>query len=273
MIKPLTIYDSSGSIVDQNIVNSRTSTIIDLSIFISCFNERVSVIETAEANLAAANKAGLSLQLIFVDDASSDGSSEHILEWMKQNSERADMLLVIRDVNAGLGANFRLATTLASGRSFRLSCGDNPEPPEALSKIYAKIVPGKILLPYHVTVDGKSSRRRFVSSAYTKVVNMIISRNVKYYNGQPVFPRLMLLEFLPTSSGFGFQAETVGKILMRGGSFDDVAIDTIQRGESTSIAFRNVLSVLHVFCMLFALRMSRSYHKFRKKRSQLKLAS
>lgn len=268
MTSEFMVYVADGQEIEIDRCNTPVTDIPDISVFISCFNERDSVIDTAESNLEAARQAGLRIELIFVDDASQDDSVESIRLWMQKQPADCALVLVARTTNAGLGANFRLAATIASGRSFRLSCGDNPEPIEALVAVFKARKPNTIILPYHQEVEGKSKKRRQLSHAYTMFINLLAGHSFRYYNGQPLVPRRMLIEHMPVSRGFGFQAELVSRLAMSGCPVQELPVFTIQRGTSTALSKRNMLSVMHVSILLLCLRVAESYHKLRKMRSR-----
>lgn len=260
-----TIYTADEEEISVQDFRNKFRETPDITIFISCYNEVDTVCETSELNLVTATENGLSVQIIFIDDGSSDGSIEKIKEWMRKNKTRAELVLATPDKNMGLGANFKFAAIMASGNSFRLTCGDLPEPKEALNAIYGGFSQGELVLPYHVTIAGKSGWRRTLSNTYTKVVNVVIGKRLSYYNGQPIIPTETLLQALPTTSGFGFQAEMVGGLVMKGYSFVEIPVHAVHHDVSTSVSTKNFLSVLRVLVILFMARMSLLYHSSRRK--------
>ena len=263
------IFDAALNKIDLNTAASMPcAKPIDLSIFISCFNEMSTVIVTAQESLEVAESHGISLQFIFIDDGSTDQSVDTIKKWMSDNKDRANMLLIERHINAGLGANFKLAAILAQGHCFRLMCGDHPEPQSAVDAIFSAFGRGHVVLPYHVTVQEKSKWRRGLSHSFSHLINLTTGLNVKYYNGQPIFTRLPLLMHLPQTSGFGFQAESVAKLLLGGERYVEVPVHTIQKGESTAVSCGNLVSVAHTIVILLLARASHIYHRNKSNRKR-----
>ena len=254
------IFDKSGSRLDVVTMSGIYKDDIDLTVFISCYNESETVIQTAESNIRACFNNKIKLQIIFIDDLSTDNSADVILSWMKTAGKVIDIMLICRKNNAGLGANYRLAAILSSGNSFRLCCGDNVEPFEQLEFIYSYIKNGLIIVPFHNVVINKGYFRLQLSKFYTFLVNCLNGHKIRYYNGLPIIPRLILLQNLNTTRGFGFQAEILSKIITEHPSIRQVGITASHDEYSTSISIKNILSVLHVFLNILIGRISFYYH-------------
>src|SRR2546430_151631 len=89
----------------------------DITIFISCYNERDSIVPTIETLSRALTRVGIDWELLVIDDCSQDGSAGVVEEFMRSQAD-LPIRLVRHDVNRGLGSTIFEAARLARGKYF-----------------------------------------------------------------------------------------------------------------------------------------------------------
>lgn len=230
-----------------------------ITLFVACFNEAENITATLDVVLEACSKAGISYEVLIIDDASVDGSVNVIKGYMSAHPD-APIRLHVNQKNMGLGENFAEAAFMGRGKYYRLVCGDNVEPVETLVKVFREIGKADIILSYRpADVAGKSLSRRLTSSAFTWLVNAISGYNIRYYNGLPIMKRRDVMRWQPNSHGFGFQADLVTRLLDRGATYIEVPVSAHERekGKAKAINFRNFCSVAHSLLNIIIRRFSK----------------
>lgn len=230
-----------------------------ITLFVACYNEEGNIVGTLEVIREATAQAGITHEVVIIDDASSDKSVELIKAYMAAHPAEP-IRLHVNEKNMGLGENFAEAAFLGSGQYYRLVCGDNVEPVETLVKVFREIGKADIVLTYRPDdVEGKAASRKLLSGLYTNIVNFISGYNLHYYNGLPVMKRRDVMRWNPNSHGFGFQADLVTRLLDRGATYLEVPVIGHERqtGKPKAINIRNFCSVAHSLLNIAIRRISK----------------
>jgi glycosyltransferase involved in cell wall biosynthesis len=232
---------------------------LDLTVFISCYNEQEFIAATIQTVLDALNAIGtISYEIIVIDDCSKDASSAQVESYIKAHPDDC-ILLRANLVNRGLAQNYLDAAFIGKGKYYRLVCGDNAEPASTMVAVFREIGNADMIIPYYVSSEGKSLYRRFVSNTYTAIVNVISGLRLHYYNGLAVHLRHNVMRWHPNTRGFGFQADIICLLVDQGFSFKEVPVKMIERrasGSSNALTFKNMLSVAHTLVDLIFRRMA-----------------
>ena len=218
---------------------------LDLTIFVSCYNEAAHIVETLDTVSAAAREAGLTFEIIVIDDGSKDHSRDLVAEYIHRHPLDRLVLRANR-LNRGLAENYYDAAFLGRGKYYRLVCGDNAEPKDSIKAVFAAIGSADIVVPYYTSVVDKPLNRRIISRAYTGLVNLITGNRLQYYNGLAVHLRYNVMRWHPNTRGFGFQADLLCFLLDLGFTYREVPIIAFEqrKGKSNALTFRNILSVV-----------------------------
>jgi glycosyltransferase involved in cell wall biosynthesis len=202
---------------------------LDLTIFVSCYNEAPYIIRTLDTLRAAMAELAFSYEIIVIDDCSRDGSADLVEDYVRSNPK--ERLLVRRNTsNIGWAQNYIDA-----------------EPKETIVKVFQEIGTADIIIPYYLTNEGRSWQRGFLSSAYVALVNLISGFHLKYYNGLPVHLRYNVMRWHSNTRGFGFQADILCLLLEQGFTFKEVPVVAVEQkgGKSTALSLKNMTSVGH----------------------------
>lgn len=230
---------------------------LDLTLFVSCYNEAGSIVETLDTVSSAANEVGLSFEIIVVDDCSKDTSREVVRAYIASHSAD-NILLVANQINKGLAQNYLDAAFMGRGKYYRLICGDSAEPRETIVTVLKAIGEADCIVPYHVSVPGRSLSRRLVSKAYTRIINAITGNDIHYYNGLAVHLRHNVMRWHTNTRGFGFQAEILCLLIDLGFSYRQIPVHAHEQrqGKSNALKIGNMISVAHTIVEIANRRLS-----------------
>lgn len=217
---------------------------INISFIVTCYNEEKHVIGTIETIHKAATHLGLTYEIIVFDDASKDNTAKVVNEFIL-NFPDIPVQLYQNKVNKGVAYNFVEGAFQSNGEYCRLICGDNIESIETHTTILQNIGKSDIIIPYYRTIIGRTFLRYLISKSFTFVVNFISGFSIKYYNGCPVFRRLDVMRWHVETTGLGYQAELIIRLLRHDKSHIEIAVDGFDRKGSVSFRLKNVLSVCH----------------------------
>ncbi len=237
---------------------------LDLTIFISCYNEEPLIIATLETvRTALAEVGGIDYEIIVIDDCSSDRSVDVIESYIRAHPDERILLLRNR-TNRGLAQNYVDAAFIGKGKYYRLICGDDAEPRDTMVAVLREIGQADMLVPYYVTSEGKRFYRRILSKAYTFLVNAISGFRLQYYNGLAVHLRHNVMRWHPNTRGFGFQADIICLLLDQGFSYKEIPVRTVERkgGDSKALTFKNSLSVAHTLVDIIVRRISNRVNRW-----------
>jgi glycosyltransferase involved in cell wall biosynthesis len=231
---------------------------LDLTIFVSCYNEEAYITSTLKTIRSALTEVGnVAYEIIVVDDCSRDHSASLVEEYIRTSPDER-ILLRRNRVNRGLAQNYVDVAFLGKGKYYRLICGDDAEPKDAMVAIFRQIGQADMLIPYYVSSEGKSFSRRLLSNSYSRLVNAISGFRLHYYNGLAVHLRYNVMRWHSNTRGFGFQAEIICILLEQGFTYKEIPVRTIERkkGDSRALTFKNMLSVAHTLIEIMIRRFS-----------------
>jgi glycosyltransferase involved in cell wall biosynthesis len=237
---------------------------LDLTVFISCYNEAAFIIATIESVTEASRAADLRYEILVIDDGSRDNSVQLVAEYIRAHPAE-NVILRANRTNKGLAQNYIDGAFLGHGKYYRLICGDNAEPKESILTVFKAIGKADIIIPYYYSSEGKSLKRRVISNVYTALINLITKYRLHYYNGLAVHLRYNVMRWHPNTHGFGFQADILCLLLDLGFSHLEVPIIMVEqrRGTSNALTFRNFLSVAHTLVEIANRRISNRVYRRR----------
>jgi SAM-dependent methyltransferase len=238
---------------------------LDITIFVPCLNEQNHIGPTLDTITAAMSELPYSYEVLVVDDASTDETSKIVENYIQAHLE-APIRLISNAKNRGLSTSYVDAAFLGRGTYYRMVCGDNAEPKEALIGILQRLGEADMVIPYHEHVTGKPARRVWLSRLYTAMVNLLSGYKIRYYNGMAIHLRHNVMRWGPYSFGFGFQAELITRLLDEGATYTEVPVKEATHREkakgSSALNQRNFLSVAHTLSEVLIRRVrKRALHK------------
>lgn len=230
------------------------------SILIPCLNEEENVQGAIQAAIEGASDAGVSIEVIVIDDGSKDQTFNRVQEIIEKHPDWP-VRLKQHAVNQGYALSFLDGARLSKGTYCKIHCGDNVFPRETVSILLRAISKADIVIPYDFVMEGRSQFRKFLSRTYTVLVNIFSGFRLKYYNGCPILPTEKVLQCISPSSGFGFQADMLCRILESGASYVECEVRFIERlhGQSTAVTWKNLVKVVDVLLIILKRRIKRAF--------------
>jgi 2-polyprenyl-3-methyl-5-hydroxy-6-metoxy-1,4-benzoquinol methylase len=255
-VSPVKSVATQGAAVDEHL--------LDLTLVVPCLNEQFHIGPTLDTIVTAMMELPYSYEVLVVDDASTDDTSQTVENYVEAHP-KLPIRLIKNAKNRGLSASYVDAAFVGRGTYYRLVCGDNAEPKETLVEVFRHLGKADMVIPYHHPVIGKSAFRLWLSRLYTTMVNTLSGYKIRYYNGLAIHRRHNVMRWGPYSFGFGFQAELITRLLDEGATYVEIPVKAIHRekaGGSSALNWKNFLSVGHTLSEVFIRRVrKRALHK------------
>ena len=230
---------------------------LDITFFVPCMNEEQFVVSTIETILAAVRKTGVSCEILVFDDHSSDGTVKMVEQYQIEHPE-LPITLVKKNVHRGLSRNYIEGAGIAKGQYYYIVGGDDDVPVEYIVTILEKLNSADVIIP-SFSADRRRILRVMISKIYTKIVNLLSGYSLKYYNGA-VHLTSNVLRYPTSSTGNGFLAELLVRVLNQGASYVEVSApmrDKKSKVFSSTLSLRNIITVTHSLMIIFLLRINK----------------
>jgi dolichyl-phosphate beta-glucosyltransferase len=161
---------------------------VTYSIILPAFNERARIAATLDKILAHALERGWNVEIIVVNDGSSDGTAEIVCQYVRKH---AVLRLVENPGNRGKGFSVRNGMLHAKGDVLLFSDADLSSPIEEADKLFAAIVKGADIAIGSRWVDARLQIRR--QPLYRRLFGRIFNLALRIILG---------LQFKDTQCGF-----------------------------------------------------------------------
>lgn len=231
----------------------------DLTIIIPCKNEEAHISSTLDTISAALKEVSFSIEILVMDDGSTDATSE-VVERYQREHPGLSLRLHRNPRNMGLSNTYVDGAFLARGKYCKLMSGDDAEPSELLVTVFKRIGEADMIIPYHEELSGKSAARIGVSKLYTFLVNLFSGNSIRYYNGGAIHLRYNILRWHSYTYGFGFQADFITRLIDLGATYVEVPVKArhTEKGRGASpFHVRNFVSTAHTLFEILRRRFSK----------------
>ena len=216
-----------------------------LSVVMPVYNER----ETIDEIIARVLAIPMRVELVVVDDCSTDGTRAHLAELQKQYG----FTLLLQPANQGKGAALRRGFAAVTGDIVAIQDADLEYSPEEFPRLAELIIDGRTDVVYGSRFLG--SHRVFLFTHYLGNLVQTLVTNVLYntmLSDMETCYKVMRREVLDgldlRSNGFGIEPEMTAKIFKRGYRVYEVPITYDGRGydEGKKITWKDGIVALWV---------------------------
>ena len=216
-----------------------------LSVVMPVYNER----ETIDEIVARVDAIPMRVELVVVDDCSTDGTRAHLGELQKQYG----FTLLLQPRNQGKGAALRRGFAAVTGDIIAIQDADLEYSPEEFPRLAELIIDGRADVVYGSRFLG--SHRVFLFTHYLGNLVLTLVTNVLYntmLSDMETCYKIMRREVLDgldlRSNGFGIEPEITAKIFKRGYRVYEVPITYDGRGydEGKKITWKDGIVALWV---------------------------
>ena len=186
-----------------------------LSVVMPCYNE-VATLELIVARVVAADRMGLDLEILIVDDGSRDGTVD-IAE--KLARARPEMRLIRHPVNRGKGAAMRTGFAQTTGDIVLVQDADLEYSPADYPKLLKPILDGRADVVFGSRFRSADEARILyfwhaaANKGLTLLSNMMTNLNLSdMETGYKVFCREIISRISIKEDRFGFEPEITAKV-------------------------------------------------------------
>jgi len=198
---------------------------VKLSVIIPAYNEESTIDQLVEKVQAAGLPKGLSLEIVIVNDGSKDKTGERL----KRFSTQAGMVIV-EQTNQGKTAALLTGFKNASGDILLIQDADLEYDPSQYVQLLQPILDGKTEVVYGSRflgkIDGMEPVNRWANKISNGTFRCLYGVEITDINTcYKIFTRRVLEGMSITSRNFAFETEFTVKLLKRGYTIKEVAID------------------------------------------------
>jgi glycosyltransferase involved in cell wall biosynthesis len=212
-----------------------------LSVIVPVFNERNTVAEIMRRMRAVALPGDLELEVVVVDDGSSDGTDK-ILAALEDSTVR----VISHHVNSGKGAAINTGLEAARGDLVLIQDADLEYDPNDWPKLIDPILTGKAQVVYGSRFTGERKNMfpsHWLGNRFLTLITNILYRSTlsDMETCYKLFDRRVLAGITVRSQRFDFEPEITAKILRRGYRIYEVPISYAGReiSEGKKISWRD----------------------------------
>lgn len=220
-----------------------------ISLIVAALNEEGNIEAAVRDILRAAEGCFSSYELLIVNDGSTDQTGK-IADRLR--AADPNIKVIHHAVNQGLGASLREGFAVASKEFVFWYPGDNPMHYDSMVEMFRMTGKADLIISYVANPSFRSKKRRFISSLYVILMNLLFGLKLKYFNAISIYRTDLINQTQTSGTGFAFFAEILIRMLRSGASYIEVPTHHRLRTQGTSKAFslKNFIDILSTLSIL-----------------------
>jgi glycosyltransferase involved in cell wall biosynthesis len=217
-------------------------------VVVPAFNEeRNLAVAVGSVITAASGLDDVDLEVIIVDDASTDGTALVARALAEQYSF---VRFVQHDKNQGFGTSFLSGLKVATREWITVHSGDNVLTRGTIRVMLQHAGKADIVCVYLLNTEHRTRLRNILSSIFTAVYTLTFNIHLRYINSAPVYNVQQLREMEVRCRRYSFPSEITVKLLRRGCTFMELGGYMNPQRKSSAMKFKNWVEVLGAYVTL-----------------------
>ncbi|MCK4872284.1 MAG: glycosyltransferase family 2 protein [Phycisphaerales bacterium] len=198
-----------------------------LSVIIPVFNEEATLAALVERVRDAPVPASVTLEIVLVDDASSDGTRDILARLAEQNPS---LRIVYHDHNVGKGGALHSGFDAATGDLVLIQDADLEYDPQDYNRLLAPILDGRADVVIGTRFHGEARRalrpvQALANRVITVLSNIVTGRRLTDIECcYKVFRAELLHRITLREKRFGFEPEVVAKMVRLGARIEEIPV-------------------------------------------------
>lgn len=214
-----------------------------ITVIMPALNEEKNIIGAVENVISSFSRAGISGEIIVVNDGSTDRTREIVENLIKKHP-------FIRMLNHakphGIGASFWEGVKESKGEAVVMLPGDGENDAYEILRYMPLMDNVDMIVPYVYNKSVRTWRRRMISKLYKAIINLSFGMLLNYMNGTVMYRKCILDTVDLQATGFFYQTELLIKCIKNGYLYAEVpyALKTRGTGESKAVTFKSLMAVI-----------------------------
>jgi glycosyltransferase involved in cell wall biosynthesis len=221
---------------------------MSITVLIPAYNEEKNLANAAAGVMSALADYRDAYEIIILNANSHDQTGKIADELAAANPK---IRVIHRTEWAGLGANYMAGVRAARMDYFVMFPGDNENSWQSLAQAIALAGKADIIISYTLNMEVRAWHRRVISNAFVWLLNLMFGLNLKYYNGNAVYPVRLLQGLEIKSRDFAYNAEILTKLIRSGCSYTEFGIQIQPTSKTAIFSLNNVIGVIRTIALLF----------------------
>lgn len=228
-----------------------------MSLVAPCLNEERNVSELAGRFFAESTRRGRTVEIIFVDDGSTDNTLEEISTLSKEYGDRVQ--IVIHENNRGIAASWLSGTEAARGEMICLIDSDLQNPPESALDLLDALEKSGADFAQGIRVPTRNQQRRRI--VMSRLLNIVLNKSFGMQardnkSGFIVTRRTNLLRLLTNQSGYRHFQTFIG-VAAHSNGLSFVEIETPFEDRRSGVSFLSGRTIQVIAEVLVDIRRAR----------------
>lgn len=182
-------------------------------------------------------------EILIFNDGSTDNTPK-IADRLK--ASRSNIRVFHHTTPKNLGFCYQKGIAEAAMEYVIMIPADNECREEVMHPIFSSVGQAQLINPVVVNHRERKGSRRFISSLYTQLINLISGCRLAYYNGPVLHETKLVRKFGIRTHSFSYQTDLLIRMVRAKLTMKEVNVSIHYRteGRSKAFRFRNILQVL-----------------------------